>query len=50
MHSSFVASLEKKEVKKVKDVECDLCKEVVGKVEDMIKDKKTEVSGFLKLC
>ncbi|XP_054708143.1 uncharacterized protein LOC129217826 isoform X2 [Uloborus diversus] len=27
---------------KVNDLECDLCKEVVQKVEDMIKDKKTE--------
>ncbi|GFW97437.1 hypothetical protein TNCV_4991141 [Trichonephila clavipes] len=33
---------EKVKIEKPKDVECDLCKEVVGKVEDMIKDKKTE--------
>ncbi|GFT31959.1 prosaposin, partial [Nephila pilipes] len=33
--------------KDIKDVECDLCKQVVGKVEDMVKDKKTEVMGFL---
>ncbi|GBN42353.1 Prosaposin [Araneus ventricosus] len=26
----------------VKDVECELCKEVIGKVEDMVKDQKTE--------
>jgi saposin len=27
---------------KVKDIECDLCKEAIGKIEDMIKDSKTE--------
>lgn len=45
-----VASL-KKEESKFKDIECDLCKEVIGKVEDMVKDKKTEVGNtYLLLC
>ncbi|XP_055948969.1 uncharacterized protein LOC129981935 isoform X2 [Argiope bruennichi] len=26
----------------INDIECDLCKQVIGKVEDMIKDQKTE--------
>ncbi|GIY80981.1 hypothetical protein CDAR_71052 [Caerostris darwini] len=37
----------------VKDAECDLCKEVVGKVEDMVKDKKSveEIKAALdKVC
>nr|WBW70109.1 venom protein [Lampona murina] len=40
-------------VEKLKDVECDLCKEVVSKVEDLVKDKKTEdeiKSALDKVC
>lgn len=47
------ASLKKTQVKKFKDIECDLCKEVVGKVEEMVKDKKTEEeikSALEKVC
>lgn len=41
----------KKEENKVNDIECDLCKEVIGKLEDMLKDKKTEVSNtYLLIC
>ena len=36
------ASVKLEKPKRFNDLECDLCKEVVGKVEDMIKDKKTE--------
>ncbi|XP_042907412.1 uncharacterized protein [Parasteatoda tepidariorum] len=35
-------SLVKRVMNPIKDVECELCKEVVSKVEDMVKDKKTE--------
>ncbi len=42
----FSASVKLETPKKVKDIECDLCKEVVQKVEDLVKDKKTEVSSI----
>ncbi|KAG8182465.1 hypothetical protein JTE90_020385 [Oedothorax gibbosus] len=35
-------TIKKVKTPKVKDLECDLCKEAIGKVEDMIKDSKTE--------
>ncbi|XP_035211397.1 prosaposin-like isoform X2 [Stegodyphus dumicola] len=35
-------SLKKEKPTKFKNLECDLCKEVIEKVEDLIKDKKTE--------